>query len=192
MKKKDLLLLYKKARHALIQRRSEARKKGLKIPDLPSIPKRITEASIRRLQKIGITKPSLKKLRNVTKVTTPVTKPTKSTVDFYKISLDGIYRMLNEIPTAMTSEQTFFNPRSRKHGGRSLADSNASRIIAIIDDARAKYGDEEVFNRLQKVFGENIKYELERLAYGMYDKEYSRWGGGGFNSKMTQLRAELM
>lgn len=191
MKKNILKDLYRKARHALIQRRSEARKKGLPIPELPSIPKRITEGSIRRLQGIGITKPSLKKQRKA-RVERPTIKTESKAIDFYKVSLDGIARMLNEIPTGMSSEQTFFNPRSRKHGGRSLADSNASRIIAIIDVAREKYGDEEVFKRLQKVFGDNIKYELERLAYGMYDREYSRWGGGGFNSKMTQLRAELM
>lgn len=180
---------YRKARHALVQRRSYWRKKGIPenlLPSLPEKPKRITAGSVRRLQNI-----TLKKTQKALPGIDTATEKEDDTPSMDDIIWENIMHMLDAVPMTMSGEQSFYNPGSKKHGGRRLSEVNATRIVEILRSAEKRLGRAEAIDRLKAAYGDRIQYELERIAYAEYDKDYSRWGGRGYSAAMSELRAAL-
>lgn len=190
MKRAEVRERYRKARHAYAQRRYYYKKKyGIDIGEAPTVPKTITEASVRRVKQQG-NKRAIKALEKIAKTGKPLKKAViPGAPNITDIVWDEVIRMLNAVPLTMGKDQTFYNPTSLKHGGRRLSEINATKILEILNAARAKYGKEETVRRLYNAFGGRIKYELERLAYAVYDKDYSRWGGGRFTAALAELRS---
>ena len=195
---------YRKARHAYAQKRSYYKKQGITLPDLPAKPKRITEGSIRKLKefseragseartearKARYAKPKAPKAPGV--IISPTTGKPIPTV--WDIEYDNVIKMLQDIPGSMSSSQTFYNPGAgRSAKGKTLAWTNAQDLIDMLDKAKEKFGVKEVMERLHKIFpGRDLQHELERIAYALYDKEYSAWGGGEFSHIMTLIRSEF-
>lgn len=180
---------YRKARHALVQRRSYWRKKGVPeelLPQLPGKPKKITAGSVRRLQKISL-KPTQKALPGID----TAKEPDEDIPSMDDIVWNNIMGMLDAVPMSMSAEQAFYNASAKKHGGRRLSEINATRIVEILRSAESRLGRAETIDRLKAAYGDRIQYELERIAYAEYDKDYSRWGGRGYSAAMSELRAAL-
>ena len=187
---------YRKARHAYIQKRSYWKKRGIILPELPEVPKKITEGSIRKIRKISErqgeeAKREARKSRYMPPIAPPV--PERPIPTVWDIEFDNVIKMLQDIPGSMSSSQTFYNPSAgRSAKGKTLAWTNAQDLIDLLDKAKAKFGVREVVERLHKIFpGRDLQHELERIAYALYDKEYSAWGGGEFTHIMTLIRAEF-
>ena len=185
---------YKKALHAYAQRRYYYKKKyGVDIGPAPSRPKRITEGSIRKIKKSG--RPSAKTIKKLKErsIPAPAIAPEEEGAPSYvDIVWSTIMAMLEAAPLAMSSSMPYYNPGASKHTGRRLSEGNAYAIQDILEDAERRLGREEVVRRLTTLFGEgSIRYELERLVYAVYDREYSRWGSGEFASAKARLQTVL-
>lgn len=107
----------------------------------------------------------------------------------------------------MSSFQPYYNPAKRKISsqGRRMVEHNASiieemlqkalqqRINSGMDESAAK---KSIIQRLESkqlagLRSGDLIYEVERLAYAVYDREYSRWGRRQFMSKLSQIANAL-
>lgn len=117
------------------------------------------------------------------------TIPTANIPRGVDIEWDNIRNMLVDVMDgAMSSSMPFYNNQGGKFGGsgRRTSEHNASRILDLLDEGlnirvsvngmTETEAKRDIINKIEAVFGNNIAYELERLAYGVYDREYSRWG----------------
>lgn len=59
-----------------------------------------------------------------------------------------------------------------------MVEAAAQDLDYIISDAIERLGAIEVSNRLNRLYGDSMEYELERIAYGNYDPVYRRSSGG--------------
>ena len=127
-----------------------------------------------------------------------------SSVTIVSITYDRIIELLREIEMGhMSRAQSFYSPTaSKRHTtGRKLAEKNVQKIENLLNTAlrgRISRGmSEEEAKRdiilvLQEHFKtQNVIYELERLMYGMYDREYAAWGGGMWQTKVLELARKL-
>ena len=142
---------------------------------------------------------------------------TTTVPDSVEIMWDNIMQMLNNIYYGhiMTSDTDVYEQTHKKHVGEPkktpganknavrLYEKNTTTIQNILETAllnRMKSGlfeterdaKREILQIVESVFGsKRLTYELERLAYGLYDREYAAWGNGGYNLMTTNLKIQL-
>lgn len=129
-------------------------------------------------------------------VPVPTTVPESASEEevpmYVDIIWDELMSLLSGAPMIMDASMPYYNPGSSKHGGRRMSEQNAISIEEILKDAESRLGREETVSRLVDTFGKDrVRYEIERLVYAVYDREFSRWGGGGFSSAKAQLQSAL-
>lgn len=69
-----------------------------------------------------------------------------------------------------------------------MIEANAQDLDMIIDNAVSRLGAIEVSKRLNNLYGSELEYELERIAYGVYDPVYRRMASGAASWKAAISR----
>lgn len=183
----DITKEYRKLRHAYAQRRYYYKKKGIELPKLEPPVKKPKKGDIGRLQKEIIRKAKKKQVI----IPTPPPKPKELAEELVEIEFESLMDMLDGIPELMSSDQSFYRAGAKHKGpARALASSNAHDLKKMLQDAYDKHGARKVMRKLKEHFGKDfsrVLHEIERIAYAMYDKEYSAWGGQGFRRIMTEI-----
>ena len=87
-----------------------------------------------------------------------------------KIQVDLIIRQIEEGE----------NYRGKRASSEGLIQMSAGRLRVIFEEARRKYEDEEIVNRLEQTFGsmEKCSAVIERLIYAVYDDMLAEWADG--------------
>lgn len=72
------------------------------------------------------------------------------------------------------------NYRGKRASSEGLIQMSAGRLRVIFEEARRKYEDEEIVNRLEQTFGsmEKCSAVIERLIYAVYDDMLAEWADG--------------
>lgn len=72
------------------------------------------------------------------------------------------------------------NYRGKRASSEGLIQMSAGRLRVIFEEARRKYEDEEIVERLTKTFGsmEKCSAVIERLIYAVYDDMLAEWADG--------------
>lgn len=72
------------------------------------------------------------------------------------------------------------NYRGKRASSEGLIQMSAGRLRVIFEEARRKYKDEEIVNRLEQTFGsmEKCSAVIERLIYAVYDDMLAEWADG--------------
>lgn len=72
------------------------------------------------------------------------------------------------------------NYRGKRASSEGLIQMSAGRLRVLFEEARRKYEDEEIVERLTKTFGsmEKCSAVIERLIYAVYDDMLAEWADG--------------
>ena len=148
----DVKSEYRKARRRVQSRIYRLRKKGYDTSriKLPSIPKRVTEGSIRRLEK-SFTPKKLKEKAIKLPDITPMVKPTKSSTpveydapDEFDVLVDLIQSQIDDIPNKPL-------PNASRSVSRICSSEFNSFVNSIAEDAK-----EEAVDKLRGIMSDNI------------------------------------
>jgi hypothetical protein len=164
IKSTEIKEAYKKARHAYTEQRRYWRNRGVELPPLPKIPKKITEASIRKIKYIS------QKAGERAHAKTKKTGKTKNAAPAIDI-LDAIYKRLSD---------TISRCASRIGQGATFAreaDYQKSKLDAISDliDAYAVRKSVSQARMIQKNLKE-IDLLIDRLIFDRYESMEARTG----------------
>lgn len=199
MTHRDLVKQYKSL--LTTYRRKVSHLKGLvKLPQYTEVKyeRNTSEASIQRLkEKIA----QIERLRLAARKKRAIARKIPSQADIeYQAIID---RLQAVVDGDMSVSMPFYNAQKRRFSGsgRRMSENNAIKIKDIVENAlfqRLNSGmsesdaKREIVKTLKDVLGGiKVHYLLEKLAYGVYDKEYSRWGNRKFSETLERVRAAL-
>ena len=72
------------------------------------------------------------------------------------------------------------NRKGKRSSSDRLIHESAGRLRVIFEEARRKYSDEEIVQKIEKTFGsmEKCSAVVERLIYAVYDEILNKWADG--------------
>ena len=115
-----------------------------------------------------------------------------------------IRAILEEIDAGnMSPAMPFYNPAHARGigSGRRQVEANVGQVTMLIDRALTMYqseGDsleqaqERVAKAISSIWSDTeLEYQLERFIYGVYDRQYAKWGWREYKAKLDKIAQAL-